>query len=136
MQPFMIENYNMVSQHYTKECTKKGGLITYVKNYLNIKKIQNCNNFQTWEGLFIDIEDDNKNIIQIGNIYRPPKGNNNHTSIDPFLGEFCPTINNIVNQEKNLILAGDFNIDLLKINNNKISRILWNTSLNITYSQT
>ena len=115
---FKLQNYNMVSQCYNNACTKKGGLITYVRNNLNIKKQQNYNTFQTWEGLFIDIEDNNKNCVKIGNIYRPPKYNNNHASIDSFLSEFCPIIDITAHQTNNYILAGDFNIDLLKVNNN------------------
>ena len=68
---------------------------------------------------FIDMRDEYKTCLTDGNIYRPPKLNNNHASIHMFLQEFCPIINNIVTRSKNLILAGDFNIDLLKVNTNE-----------------
>ena len=115
---FELQHYNMYSQYSNNECSKKGGLITYVRNNISVKKQENYNKFQYWEGLFIDIEDSNKNKIKLGNIYRPPKGNNNHRAIESFLQEFCPVINNLDHQNHNFILAGDFNIDLLKVNIN------------------
>ena len=40
----------------------------------------------TWEGLFFDITSDNYvNEITLGNIYRPPKDNNNNTNIETFI---------------------------------------------------
>lgn len=119
VEQFELPNYNMVTQYSNNECSKKGGLILYVRNTININKQESYNTFQTWEGLFVDVEDDHKNVIKIGNIYRPPKGNNNHTSMDTFMHEFRPVIDNFVHQANNLILAGDFNIDLLKVNTNE-----------------
>ena len=115
---FQLPNYQMYTQPYSNQCSIKGGLVTYVRNSINVGNIQNFNNFNTWEGLLIDILDCENNLVQICNIYRPPKGNNNHASIDSFLQEFCPIIDNTTRQNKNLILAGDFNIDLLKLNTN------------------
>ena len=60
-------------------------------------------NSQIWEGLFIKIINQNysrKNII-IGNIYKPPKESNNKSQLNM--------------SQSNLILAGDFNINLLQI---------------------
>ena len=84
-----------------------------------VKKQDNYNKFKTWEGLFIDVEDNVKNNMAKGNIYRPSKGNNSHRAIDSFLEEFVPIIDNVDNQCNNLILAGDFIIDLLKVSNNE-----------------
>ena len=114
---FKLQHYNIFFKYNDNQCSKKGGLITYIRNNISVTNQVN-HNFPTWEGLFTDIEDENKTKIKICNIYRPPKGNNNHASIDDFLLEFCPVIDPISNNRNNLILAGDFNIDLLKINNN------------------
>ena len=115
---FELQHYNLYSQG-SNQCSKKGGLITYVRDNLNVKKVQKHRNFQYWEGLFLDIEDNSNNKLKICNIYRPPKGNNSHRSIDSFMQEFCPEIHNINNQSNNLVLAGDFNIDLLRVNTNE-----------------
>ena len=54
--------------------------------------------------------------IMIGNIYRPPKHNNNNTTIDNFLNEFTPVISKMAKINTNIIITGDFNIDLLQMN--------------------
>ena len=73
-------------------------------------------NSQIWEGLFIKIINQNysrKNII-IGNIYKPPKESNN-ANIQTFLDELDSVISRLNLSQSNLILAGDFNINLLQI---------------------
>ncbi len=52
--------------------------------------------------------------LYIGNIYRPPK--ENLEFYNQFINEFAPILLNLEKNNKDLILAGDFNIDLLKIN--------------------
>ena len=91
------------------------GLAIYILQSLQINKnTHHINTYNTWEGLSIDIIDENNNTnIRICNIYRPPKRNNNHAAIDNFLDEFKPKIRELAKACKNLILARDFNIDLL-----------------------
>ena len=108
----------MITQCFTKKCSIKGGLVTYIHNNIQVKQIKHLDTFDSWEGLITDIQDHNNTHVRICNIYRPPKRNNNHTSIDNFLGEFKPTLQEITKKSKNIILTGDFNIDLLKLNNN------------------
>ena len=74
--------------------------------------------YSTWEGLFVDIIDDSGKKITICNIYRPLRNNNNHVSIDSFLLDFSPVVQTLSKISKNVVLAGDFNIDLLKLNSN------------------
>ena len=59
----------------------------------------------------MDISDDSGKNISICNIYRPPRNNNNHVSIDSFLLEFSPVIQTLSKISKNVVLAGDFNIN-------------------------
>ena len=69
-----------------------------------------------WEGLFLELRNsitDEK--ICISNIYKPPRNNNNNENISNFLNEFSPCIN-FLNTYDYSIISGDFNIDLLKIN--------------------
>ncbi len=52
--------------------------------------------------------------LYIGNIYRPPK--QNLEFYNQFIEEFAPILVNLKKNNKEVISAGDFNIDLLKIN--------------------
>ena len=54
--------------------------------------------------------------IIIGNIYRPPRSNNNNKTIKQFCEELTPVISNISKNSCHIIITGDFNIDLLQIN--------------------
>jgi exonuclease III len=112
-------NYNMIVQG-RNICCKKGGLVIYVQKSIKTNNIKYFNTFSQWEGLFVDIILDGKDNppLTVGNIYRPPKNNNNHHAIDTFITEFMPIVKNIKNDSKKLILCGDFNIDLLKIDSN------------------
>ena len=79
---FELDDYNMISQ--SKKCCGHGGLITFVKKQYSYKKKSLYNSSDLWEGLFVDISrpELNKNIL-IGNIYRPPKFNNNNLTVIP-----------------------------------------------------
>ncbi len=56
--------------------------------------------------------------LYIGNIYRSPK--ENLEFYNQFIEEFAPILVNLEKNNKDVVLAGDFNIDLLKINNKNI----------------
>ena len=58
------------------------------------------NTYSTWEGLFVYIIEDSGKKITICN--------NNHVS--------SPVVHTLSKISKNVVLAGDFNIDLLKLN--------------------
>ena len=85
-------------------------------------------NSDIWEGQIIDIPatSHNKHIILI-NIYKPPKDNNNNKNIDTFISEISAVLHTLSNSKANIIITGDFNIDLLKINN----RLVFNEFFNI-----
>ena len=77
------------------------------------------NTYSAWEGLIVDIIDDSGKRITICNIDRPPRNKTNHVSIDSFLLDFSPVVQTLSKISKqNIVLAGDFNIDLLKRNSN------------------
>ena len=76
-----------------------------------------CPESRIWEGLFIDIYGtDLKKAITLGNIYRPPKDNNSDPVISTFIDELSPIIQTLSSENSESILVGDFNIDLLKVN--------------------
>ncbi len=57
--------------------------------------------------------------MYIGDIYRPP--NENFEFYNQFIEEFAPILVNLDKNNKDVILAGDFNIDILNINEKHIS---------------
>ena len=63
--------------------------------------------------MFIEIGNLHKSKI-IGNIYRPPRESNE--LITQFNDEFSKAMHHKIIKGKKLIMSGDFNINLLKIN--------------------
>ena len=112
---FKIDGYKLTSQG--KMCSSHGGLAIYINEKFNFSTIDLNINSQIWEGQFIEIEniESNKSLI-LGNVYRPP--NNTNTLYQSFTNEFIPILENLQRSNRETIIAGDFNIDLLKINNN------------------
>ena len=82
------------------------------KNYFvrNDLTVTFNNNIEEFEILFIEILNKNKNII-IGVVYRHPKGSNT----TEFLNELNNILQKIGKEKKKVIIMGDFNIDLLKV---------------------
>ena len=56
--------------------------------------------------------------LTIGNIYRPPNILNEH--INDFITKFSSVAASLGDSNNELIIAGDFNINLLKINENEV----------------
>ena len=63
-----LYGYSMITQPYTDKCSKKGGLVTYVSNNINIVNYKTFNTFTTWEGLSLDIIDNSGKQITICNV--------------------------------------------------------------------
>ncbi len=67
--------------------------------------------------MFINIYGANLNKqITLCNVYRPPKLNNNDSSILNSITAFEPILIKHGKEKSETIIAGDFNIDLLKVN--------------------
>ena len=98
-------------------CSSHGGLAIYVSEKFNCSNIDLNINSQIWEGQLIEIAniESNKSLI-LGNVYRPP--NNTNNLYESFTNEFIPILENLQRANRETVIAGDFNIDLLKINNN------------------
>ena len=81
-----------------------------------------------WEGLFIDIAGENIiNKITLGNIYKPPKDNSNNQKVSCFIYEITPSLHTLSKDYS--ILVGDFNIDLLKLNERQIFSKLFDNNV-------
>lgn len=110
--PLSLDGYEPIPQG--KSCSTKGGLVTYIDSKFVSEEIMILNNYDHWEGQVIKITGSGltKPII-LGNIYRPPKSN-----LISFINEFSQTLSTIDSGTSDVIMTGDFNIDLLKMNEN------------------
>ena len=114
---FQIPGYDCVAQG--KSSSERGGLITYVDNLFQYEVIQSINEYELWEGQIIQVKGGclRKEII-VGNIYRPPRTLREQTK--QFINEFTSLVQDLDNTNFNIVLAGDYNLNLLKINKNEI----------------
>ena len=91
----------------------------YIDNKYKTEVKFNINRYEHWEGLIIDIKGGSlSKTIPIGNVYRPPRTTNDNLNV--FIEELSYTLSSLENNNTQLILAGDFNINLLKLNDNEI----------------
>ena len=54
--------------------------------------------------------------VVLDNVYRPPRNTND--LYQAFINEFIPLLEDLQRGNSKVIIAGDFNIDLLKMNEN------------------
>ena len=123
---YQIPNYSSIIKG--KSASEKGGLAIYIHHSLVFKEIFTTNFRHLWEGLFIEIQLQNTGNITIGNIYRPPR--NYIETCNAFINDFSETLGRFDCQ---VILCGDYNMDLLKIHSNHIINHFFETlcTLNI-----
>ena len=103
---------NYVPYHKMRSDRRGGGVAIYVKNVFLSKELAHiglCN--ENTECIFTEITHRNKKIV-IGTTYRPPSGNK-----DQFEEDITSRLSMISNIG-DTILAGDVNMDLLRINEN------------------
>ena len=94
------------------KCSSHGGVVTYVKNNMQVEiKLKHGSNL--WDGIFLLVQGEGIKPFILANIYRAPKPDN--TSIEGFLREFSPILDLFARDYKNIVICGDFNLDLLKI---------------------
>ena len=112
---FQIAGYDCISQG--KSCSKKGGLIIYIDNKFDSELVINLNTYKYWEGIVIKVSGGGlQNSTVIFNLYRPPKPGND--ILKEVVEELTPVLECIERQNANIILAGDTNINLLKMHEN------------------
>ena len=110
-----IPGYKLI--HQGSRCTRHGGLVIYLHEQYTYKLRNMYTKSDIWEGLFIDVSGHNLHRpITIGNIYRPPHNNNNNANIEKFIEEMSPIINTLQKENKYATIVGDFNMNLLQIN--------------------
>lgn len=109
-----LEGYNLISK--ASSCSAHGGVCMYIRGNLEYKILNINTNKDIYDSLFVEIVfdcDEIKKHVIIGNIYRPPR--NNAENYEGF-NEDLEKVFLEFNRTKDIALMGDFNIDLLKIN--------------------
>ena len=119
-----IDNFDLITQGYST--TTHGGLAIYINSKYNTEHFFSITESNVCEALFVKVSSsDLPNDIIVGNVYKPPHNNNNNGNIDQFLSDFYPLLDRLSDSNLEIACAGDFNIDLLKINTrNKYSDFL------------
>ena len=95
---------------------KRKRLVIYVDNTYATKVKLHINMHESWEGLIVQITGGGLTTTTVGDIYRPPRNINDDLNL--FIDEFAYIISSLENNNSHLIFAGDFNINLLKLNEN------------------
>ena len=118
---FQLNGYTFVRNSIS--CSRHGGVAIYIRNNFEFEILPINGNQEIWDGLFLEVYLRNANCnvecrrkkVIIGNIYRPPRETvENYTT---FIGELEEILSTTLRNNKEIIIAGDFNIDLLKIKN-------------------
>ena len=116
---FQIEGFKFISQG--KAFSRNGGLAIYLDEQFEYKNIKLGVECTDWEYHCIEIfGGDICNEITICNVYRPPRHNNCNRVLSSFKQEFTKLVGDLSKNKNVCALAGDLNIDLLKINERSI----------------
>ena len=132
---YEMPGYHMIN---TGRCASNhGGLLIYLNKRWTYK-IRNCvTDSQIWEKQIIEIFHPNtfgRRGIMIGNIYRPPY--NTRDNYDTFSKEFNAMLQEYHSNSQNTYICGDFNIDLLKVNEVQFNADYFNDILSAGYIPT
>ena len=66
---------------------------------------------------FLEISHENlKNKIIVGNIYKPPEHNNSSVNVKGFVSQLELLLRDLSNANSEVLICGDYNINLLKVN--------------------
>ena len=116
-----IPGYHFVSK--CRETGRGGGVGIFIKDSLDYEIIKNDRIFSklnSFESMLVTIKLNRGKTASIGVIYRPPG-----TSLETFCQEFDEMLLHC--KSENLFLAGDYNLDLLKMDSHLPTRIFYNT---------
>ena len=100
-----IENFKMFRKDRQ---TNGGGLVIYVRDELHCLQRTDLENISV-ESIWLEIKQPNSKSFLISYVYRPP------SSKVQWVKDFTLMLDNSLSDEKECIVLGDFNFDLLKI---------------------
>ena len=96
---------------HTPSKSSKGGTAIYVNKYFDSMERSNLNiNSLEYESLWIEIKNTRSKNIVIASIYRHP-----HNNFNEFFQYLESCLSQVMKENKELYICGDFNFDLLKI---------------------
>ena len=111
----LFELRNYISKHQVRDDCKGGRISMYIHNSLSFKVLSNlCINSVDIESLSIELSLDNKRSTFVNVLYIPPNG-----KIEPFKTFLVKLLSSVQSANKDLHIAGDFNLNLLDHESNK-----------------
>lgn len=108
---FNLDGFTSIFHNRTER--RGGGIALYIKETITAKRL--CYQTICFENLFVELEIEGK-IIKLLSVYRPP-----NASVADFLTEYDVCLKNIA-KVNDLIVLGDFNLNLLDSNNNYVHK--------------
>ena len=131
MSLLQIDGYKCLLQG--KTCSNKGGLIIYLNEKYKFKtRTDLYRTSPIWEGQFIDITGNGLTKgITLGNIYRPPRNLNENLSV--FIDELSQTLILLERSKNEVLLAGDYNINLLKLHEKPMFKEFFDTIISHSF---
>ena len=110
-----IDGYHPIEYKICSDENGRGGVAMYVKNSIDFKKRDDLSVFipHVIETIFMEIRYSHNEVTIVGTIYRP--NTQPLADLDIFLTSIKEVTEIIHNEGKKMILMGDFNIDLLKV---------------------
>ena len=114
---FQIQGYVLI--HTPRTCSAHGGVAIYLRESFEYNILPINGDPRIWDGLFIEVNlsgnfaDSNASKLIVGNIYRPPR--EIVEDYDMFFSEIDEILSSKFNRYKEVVITGDFNLDLLKL---------------------
>ena len=111
---YHLPGYNF--EYMNRVGREKGGVGLYISNDVKYKLRHDlCRAKSNFESCFVEIENNNMKNSLIGVIYRA------HTAIDDFINDVGSILQTISNEKKECYIMGDYNIDLLKDDSDRLT---------------
>ena len=109
-----ITNFSMIRKD--RPLRNGGGLVIYLHNSIKFKYLDNitCDNLET---IWIQIENNYESDFILGYVYRTPN------SGTEWFNNFEKQLENVMSLGLNIVMMGDFNVDLLSNPNNKLTEL-------------
>lgn len=111
-------------EHKCRATGRGGGVGFFIKQNLTYCLFQlphACSSHTTYESIFIYLLTEDGSRFMAGSIYRPPG-----SCMDIFNQEWETLLSTIQSKAKDIFILGDFNIDLLKSQDHKLTGIFYN----------
>ena len=119
---FPLINYHPLETN-TRQVSRGGGVGIYVKENLSFKVLKNYSIFyeRIFESLFVEITFENGKKIIVGSVYCPPKAPG--LTFTQQFAQFSEVLTNLLAElsgnSEQVFIYGDFNLNVLEIENNK-----------------